>query len=144
MVAATETLTIRLPLQAMKRLRRVAEIADRPIELMIAETLQSTLPPLLDDLPQKFHADLRPLEKLSNDELRTEVFARMDDATQERHHQLQERNTAGTLSESEHQELDAQQYQADLLMYRKAYAALLLKWRGEHVPTVAELEAAEK
>lgn len=144
MAAATETLTIRLPSQTIKRLRRIAEIADRPIEQMVAETLQSTIPPLLDDLPQKFHADLLPLEKWTNAELRTQVFARMDDDMQESYQQLCEQRSAGNLSESEKQELDAQQYQADLLTFRKAYAALLLKWRGEDVPTLAELEAAEK
>jgi hypothetical protein len=25
-------------------------------------------------------------------------------------------------------------------MFRKAYAAVLLKWRGERIPTLAELE----
>jgi len=143
MAATTETLTIHLPLHAMKRYRRVAAIADRPVEQVIAETLQSTLPPLLDDLPEKFHVDLLPLETFTNDELRTQVFARMDHKAQERYHELQERHAAGALSEADGQELNAQQYQADLLMFRKAYAAVLLKWRGEHVPTLAELEAAQ-
>jgi hypothetical protein len=26
-------------------------------------------------------------------------------------------------------------------MYRKAYAALLLRWRGERIPSLTELEA---
>jgi hypothetical protein len=29
--------------------------------------------------------------------------------------------------------------EADRLMFRKAYAAVLLKWRGERIPTLAEL-----
>ena len=45
MTMATETLTIRLPVQAANRLRRIAEIAQRPIDEVVAETLQSTLPP---------------------------------------------------------------------------------------------------
>ena len=58
MTIATETLIIRLPVQAANRLRRVAEIARRPIDDVVAETLKSTLPPLLDDLPPDFQADL--------------------------------------------------------------------------------------
>ena len=70
MTVATETLTIRLPALAADRLRRIAKIVQRPIDQLIADTLQSTLPPLLDDLPVAFHADLRPLEKWSNKALR--------------------------------------------------------------------------
>ena len=54
MTVATEMVTIRLPVHALNRLRRVAEIAHRPIDEVVAETLQSTLPPLLDDLPTAF------------------------------------------------------------------------------------------
>jgi hypothetical protein len=32
---------------------------------------------------------------------------------------------------------------ADQLMLRKAYAYVLLKWRGHRLPTLAELEAQE-
>jgi hypothetical protein len=32
-------------------------------------------------------------------------------------------------------------HEADLLVLRKAYAGVLLKWRGHKVPTLAELEA---
>lgn len=61
MAVTTETLMIRLPIHAANRLRRVAEIAHRPIDQVIAETLQSTLPPLLDDLPAELQADLAQL-----------------------------------------------------------------------------------
>lgn len=143
MTIATETLTIRLPIQAATRLRRVSEIAHRPIDQVIAETLQSILPPLLDDLPVEFQADLALLETWSNDSLRRQMYAKLDDKTLERYDDLLTQHLANALTAAERQELDDLRKQADLLMFRKAYAALLLKWRGQRIPTLTELEAAE-
>ena len=61
----------------------------------------------------------------------------------DRYDDLLIQNSTGTLSAIENKEIDDFRRQADLLMFRKAYAALLLKWRGQRVPTLAELEAAE-
>ena len=44
------------------------------------------------------------------------------------------------LIEAEQQEWESLRWEADRLMCRKAYAAVLLKWRGERVPTLAKLE----
>lgn len=141
MTVATELVTIRLPTQAVNRLRRVAAIAHRPIDDVIAETLQSTLPPLLDELPATFQPLLAQLESWSSEALRHQLYTTVDDERLERYDELLERNARGTLSTEEQQELSALRRQNDLLMFQKAYAALLLKWRGEHVPTLAELEA---
>src|SRR5919202_213240 len=53
----TETLTIHLPVAAAQRLRRVAEISRRAVDDMIADTLDASLPPLLEDVPTAFQAD---------------------------------------------------------------------------------------
>ena len=37
--------------------------------------------------------------------------------------------------------IDRLAQEADLLALRKAYAAVLLKWRGHRLPSLAELEA---
>jgi len=41
--------------------------------------------------------------------------------------------------QSEHEQLAVLQQQADLVMLRKARAAILLRFRGKRVPTLAEL-----
>lgn len=142
MTVTTELVTIRLPVEAANRLRRVAEIAHRPIDDVVTETLQSTLPPLLDDLPVAFQPALAQLETWSNEALRHQLYTIVDDETLDRYDELLTQNSADQLSASERDELDHLRQQNDLLMFRKAYAALLLKWRGERVPTLTELEAA--
>ena len=45
----------------------------------------------------------------------------------------------GPLTEKEHAQLDTLRREADTLMFRKAYAAVLLKHRGFHPPSIHEL-----
>ena len=58
---------------------------------------------------------------------------------QHRLHDLLLCNQAGMLTGSEHEQLAVLQQQADLVMLRKARAAVLLRFRGKRVPTLAEL-----
>jgi len=60
-------------------------------------------------------------------------------AQQHQLHDLLLRNQAGMLADAEHEQLALLQQQADLVMLRKARAAVLLRFRGKRVPTLAEL-----
>lgn len=53
---------------------------------------------------------------------------------------LLEKNRMGTISQSEAIALDQLCEEADREMIRKAYAYILLKWRGYRLPALAELE----
>jgi len=141
MTIPTETLTIHLPVAAARRLHRVAEISRRPVDEVIAQTLQSNLPPLLEDMPLAFQEDLAALEGLPTPALWQQMRAGLDPESLARYDTLLAANAAGTLDEAGREELARLRTEADRLMFRKAYAAVLLKWRGEHVPTLAELES---
>ena len=58
---------------------------------------------------------------------------------QQRLHDLLLRNQAGLLTDAEREQLALLQPQADLVMLRTARAAVLLRFRGKRVPTLAEL-----
>lgn len=75
----------------------------------------------------------RPLESLVAQALSSGMPPLPDD--------LRERRRAGIITEPEQHALTSMAHEADLLMLRKAYAGVLLKWRGQKVPTLAELEA---
>ena len=100
------------------------------------------LPPLLDDLPAAFQPLLAQMEAWPNDALRQQLFLRVAEETLDRYDDLLAQNADGKVTADERQELDDLRRQSDLVMFRKAYAALLLKWRGERIPTLTELEAA--
>lgn len=69
------------------------------------------------------------------------MHATLDDEVEDRRDYLLAQKALGILTEQEIIELDSFSKAAKVLMFRKAYAALLLKWRGEQIPTLAELEA---
>lgn len=141
MTAPTETLTIHLPAEAARRLRRVAEISRRPLDEIISNTLQGSLPPLLEDVPLSYQAELAALESMSTEALWQQFRAEMPAPRLARYDELLAANSAGTLDEAGRTELSELRRAADQLLYRKAYAALLLRWRGERLPSLAELEA---
>jgi hypothetical protein len=58
-----------------------------------------------------------------------------------RYDQLLAMNSAGALNDAGRTKLSDLRHAADQLMFRKAYAALLLRWRGERIPSLTELEA---
>jgi len=141
MSVATEVLTVRLPAAAVRRLRRVAEISHRPVDDVVADSLRTSLPPLLEDVPTVFRQDLAVLETLSTSDLWQQMRARLDLERLKRYDELLEANSAGGLDVPGQRELAAVRAEADRLMFRKAYAAVLLKWRSERVPTLTELDS---
>ncbi len=141
MTTTAETLTIRLPAPAMERLRRISQISHRPIDTLVADTLEASLPPLLETVPEGYRNDLTALEQLPSVELREILFAQLSAKDVQRYDRRLAENAAGTLGPDGERELDDLRRIADRLMYRKAYAALILKWRGEYVPSLAELQA---
>ena len=140
MPISTETLTIHLSASAARRLRRVAEIARRPVDEVAAETLCASLPPLFEDVPAAFQADLAHLETLSSEALRAQMRAIVRSENVTRYETLKAIRAERPLTRAEHREWETLCFEADSLIFRKAYAALLLKWRGERIPTLAELD----
>ena len=122
MSVATEVLTVRLPAAAVRRLRRVAEISHRPVDDVVADSLRTSLPPLLEDVPTVFRQDLAVLETLSTSDLWQQMRARLDLERLKRYDELLEANSAGGLDVPGQRELAAVRAEADRLMFRKAYA----------------------
>jgi hypothetical protein len=83
---------------------------------------------------------LAHLETLPSAALHEQMRAVLRPENVTRYETLQTIRTARLLTEAEQQEWETLRWEADSLMFRKAYAAVLLKWRGERVPTLAELE----
>ncbi len=133
--------TVQIPEQLYRRLERMAKLTHLSPEEVLAKMLDSSVPLLPESWPEQMRDDLLELESLSDDEL-WQVARRVASAEQiEEHHRLLEKNSAGTLTDAERAQLERLRKEADRLMVRKAYAYVLLKWRGYRLPTLAELEA---
>ncbi len=136
-----ETVAIQVPQSLYHRLERLAALTGQPLESLITQTLSSTIPPLPDDLPPAMGDALTVLETLSDDELWKVARSTFPDQQYEQFAELREKRRAGTITESERTVLDRLAQEADLLTLRKAYATVLLKWRGHRLPSLAALEA---
>ena len=137
----TETLTIEVPEPLYRRLERLAALSGRPLASLITQTLSASIPPLPDDLPSPARDALMSLEALSDDELWQIVRSGIPEAEYEQFIELRAKRRAGTLGPDEQATLERLTQEADLRTLRKAYAAVLLKWRGHHLPTLTELSA---
>jgi hypothetical protein len=102
--------------------------------------LTASIPPLPDTFSNEIRDDLLALEGLADDELWEVARSFVSPEQQEEMSLLLEKNKA-PITGAEKARLSELQAQADRLMLRKAYAYVLLKWRGPRLPTLAELEA---
>jgi hypothetical protein len=135
-----QTVTVQLSEKIYQRLQRAAEIAGKPIDEIAAQSLQESLPPLLDVIPLPFRAELQAMEHLSDEELWKISRGEVGTKDQRRYRRLLKKSNLGTLTDHEQRTLSELRVLIDKIMFRKAYAYLLLKWRGHRVPTLPELE----
>lgn len=137
----TETVTIQVPEILYRRLERLAALTHRPVESLVVQTLSSSIPPLPDDLPAPTRDALTALEDLSDDELWQLVRGTFPETEYKQLAALREQRRAGTITPEAQATLERLSQEADLLTLRKAYAAVLLKWRGHRLPALADLAA---
>ena len=141
MIVTVQTIAIQMPQPLYRRLERLAELTHRSLENVVVRTLYSSIPPLPDDLPDEMRSDLLALEDLDDDALWQVARSEVGLEQQEQISLLLEKNRLGIITESEYATLAQLRREANQLMLRKAYAYVLLKWRGYRLPTLAELEA---
>lgn len=134
-----DTVAIQVPQTLYHRLERLAELTHQPLQSLVVRALASTIPPLPDDLPDDWRDALIDLEGLSDAELWQILRGRFTDDQREEYARLRDKQRQGAIAEAEHASLDTLRRQADLLVLRKAYAGVLLKWRGHRLPTLDEL-----
>lgn len=133
----SHALMLHLPDDLYESLRRNAQASNQPLEAMLLRTLHVSLPSL-DGLPADLADELIRLEALDDDGLRAIVHETVADADQDTIEGLLE-NRAGTLSDSDRKRIDELLERVNRTTLRKARAAVLLRFRGRQVPTVADL-----
>lgn len=134
-----QTLTIPLPEPVFHHLQQIAVAMRRPVEQLAQESIIGNLPPAVPALPADMQGELLTFQVMPLAELRRIAAGQMSATQQARHGRLLEKNTAGTLTAAERNELVELRTVADRLMLRKAYAWAILRWRGQAVPMLDEL-----
>jgi hypothetical protein len=134
----SQTITLNLPDSLFQPLQRTAQATKQPVETLLLSALQASLPSL-EGLSPEMRENLTGLELLDDDALWQVMLETVPEPTQRKLRRLLARNQTSALSPAEQMRLDELQQAADLVMLRKARAAVLLRFRGRRVPTLAEL-----
>jgi hypothetical protein len=129
-----ETVTLKIPEMLYRRLQSTAQSTQRSLDEVILHALQVGSPPVWDDVPAEFQADLAAMDRLDDATLWQIARSRKTEAEMKRYDELLAQNQDGQLTPAEKQELQQLRQEADRFMLRKAHAAALLRWRGHTVP----------
>jgi hypothetical protein len=101
------------------------------------------VPPLPEDVPATLREELDALEQLDEPALREVAESRLPAGQQRQYSRLQTKNSAGTITAGERKKLESLGEEARRLTLKKAHAYLLLKWRGDVIPSPRDLEFKE-
>jgi hypothetical protein len=134
-----QTVTFQLPENLYTRLQQAAKATRRPFNEVLIHSLQVGSPPVWDDAPEEFQADLAALDRLEDDALWRIARAFQTKKNMGRYDELLDKNANQTLSAQEREELSQLRYEADRLMLQKAQAVALLRWRGYAIPPAEQL-----
>jgi hypothetical protein len=134
-----QAITITLPDNLYDKLKRTAALVDEPLEAIVTRSLSQSLSPLLDDIPVEYQADVYPLLQMNSAELQAEIQRVFPAEGWLEYETLLEQKKDRALTPPEQTHLDAFRREADILMFRKGYAAVLLKRRGYQIPSTVDL-----
>jgi hypothetical protein len=137
----SQTITITLSEPLYERLQRVAELSHQPTETIIAQSLTHTLPALLEDIPIEYQPDVYPLLHMSDSDLQQEMQRVFSPDKWAEYETLLNRKKTGALTPDETRRLQKLRREADVFMFRRTYAAVLLKRRGYSLPPLSELSS---
>ncbi len=138
----SQTITIDLPDKLYKHLQRAAELSSQPTETIVVQSLAHSLPPLLEEIPTHYQPDVFPLLQMSDAELQREMSRVYSQDRWAEYQALLDKKKQTTLRAEEEARLKSLRRQADVLTFRRGYAAVLLKRRGYRLPSLEELQHA--
>lgn len=131
---ALDTHTIQISANVFQRLRIQAQIDKKTVDEVAEQTLSQALPPALDDVPEKWRADLVQMQAMSDDMIWRIAKTNLSTDRVSLYDSLNDAKVEGELSSSEQEQLEILQEESNMLMVRKSYAWLLLKSRGYDTP----------
>ncbi len=135
----TYTVTIKLSDTLYSQLRRAAELANQPMETIVEESLAHSLPPLIEEIPAEYQADVYPLLEMNVRQLTAEANRVYPKSRWQQYENLLAKKKAEPLTAEETARLSALRREADVLTLRRGYAMVLLRRRGYAAPTLDEL-----
>lgn len=139
----THAITINVSDALYQQLYQAAALFRQPTEAIILDSLRHTLPPIFEDIPAAYQDDVFPLLAMNDQELLQESRRTFPADRWQRYESLLEQKKIGQLPPDDEQALQTLRREADVLTFRRSYAAVLLKRRGYRLtPPRGELQSA--
>ncbi|MEN8214954.1 MAG: hypothetical protein ABFS56_00955 [Pseudomonadota bacterium] len=130
-----KTKMLHLPDKFYEPLMRIAQTMHQPRESVLLKALQTSL----DDLPKEQISELTKLETWNLPALRQLLLKTVPQEQQQELETLLQKNQSTGLTNTEQQRLTFLQKAVNKIMLQKARAAVLLRFCGQRLPTLAEL-----
>ncbi len=132
-------MSIQLPDKLYQQITQAARLYRQPAETIILRSLNHTLPPLLDEIPVQYHADVFPLLAMDDLALQQELRQVFSPERWAMYETLLDRKKSAPLTDEEERQLAELRREADIVMFRRSYAAVLLKRRGYALPAHSKI-----
>jgi len=136
----SQTLTLELPETVYEQLSKTAQASQQSLDTVVIQSIRVGLPPNLENFPKDLQSDLWALNTLSDNILWGIARSELDEDKTVLYEDLLIRNQNDSLNEEEGGTLLSLRKEADMLMFRRSYAYALLKWRGNRIPTLSDLQ----
>ncbi len=130
-------LKLELPADVYEHVRRAAKGMNQSVEKALANIVCAATPSL-EKVPVEFRAELEAMEDFSDEKLWSLFYDKPAVSKQRRLQRLLDKNQQRALTAREQHALSELRMAGDRLMLQRSYAALLLKYRGHHVPNLKE------
>lgn len=131
------SVTVEVSPSVYRLAQRTARVTAPPVEKVLAEVI-SAASPVSEDLPQTLQDEIDALAQMSDAELSVLAQKVFPAAQRRTYDRLLEKNSAGTLTESERTRLKSLRLESERIMLHKAHAFALLKWRGHTLPRLTQ------
>ena len=125
-----QSVTINLPDHMYQRLATAARTAQKPLDTMVLQSIQVGMSPDLSHIPARFQTDLHQMDQMGDTFLHQFLTADLNSEQSAQYEALLDKNQTEMLTPAEQKRLDILREEADMFMFRRAYAASLLHWRG--------------
>ncbi|MBC7870263.1 MAG: hypothetical protein H7Y09_05440 [Chitinophagaceae bacterium] len=127
----TLTLTVNIPADVYEQVRRIAEVSDRPIELVAADILEPQLPEFAPDAD--FDRLFNELDSYGDNKLWQTALAHLSAAHSLRLDELTDKGQEGILTEPDEKELGRLLELVDKQVLIRSKALSLLQDRGHDI-----------
>ncbi len=136
--------TVHFPKPVYRRLQQQARVMKQPVDEIVVGSVQRGLPAWMNRFPEELEKELECLDRLSSAQLRKLALSKLSRNKQRRLETLLHKNSEGTMTAKEEAELDGLHLETSLATLKKAKALVLLKSRGEILPTLVAESFVQK